>query len=422
MNSPHHRTLAARWLASGKFTPEWLLDHLPTQIKVKVSTASPSFMYAEGAQQHLLQDDAATSFLQTMSPHDMLEQMKHQETTTPPQWSYYTGKCSDLSHQLLQAVPDWEQLRVEPSLSAAFGNPEAPSIWIGGPGTSTTCHYDVMDNVFVQLHGRKKFRLWGPEAFKDVHVFPDVHPRARKSQLGNVKELVQAIAPREEIVLEPGDTLHLPAFTFHQVEALDVSLSINVFSVCRTQMHGGRILAAPVPLVVSSLETMATEDSVDSTTERASAQLLRVMEHVLLPVFGIEMPPVEYITQHLLDTRHRSLVGSDSDSSGSDSGTRGKQDGAQRVGRQRGNVGLAATFTSELDMHRVEELKMWYAEMHQDLIKSGNYRDPVEINGVRDIIVCHLLESWALQLGDGDPELVHGTLESCVERRRVSNV
>ena len=36
-------------------------------------------------------------------------------------------------------------------------------MWIGGPGSTTQAHYDVSHNLFTQLHGSKRFRLWGPQ-------------------------------------------------------------------------------------------------------------------------------------------------------------------------------------------------------------------------------------------------------------------
>ena len=54
---------------------------------------------------------------------------------------------------------------------------------MGGRGSSTQAHYDVAHNVFVQLHGEKRFELRPPSAHRSLHVFPDAHPRARKSQV-----------------------------------------------------------------------------------------------------------------------------------------------------------------------------------------------------------------------------------------------
>ena len=68
-----------------------------------------------------------------------------------------------------------------------------------------------------------------------------------------------------------------------------------------------------------------------------------------------------------------------------------------------------------LDQHRIETLASWWKVMHQDMVASGHYTNPTEIDGVRDIIVSHLLESWALQLNDGKPEKVHRTIESAAK-------
>ena len=57
----------------------------------------------------------------------------------------------------------------------------APSIWMGGLGTCTQAHYDVLDNIFIQLHGEKQFHLWPPSDIMSLHFFPDAHSRSRKS-------------------------------------------------------------------------------------------------------------------------------------------------------------------------------------------------------------------------------------------------
>ena len=400
LNIPAHKAIAQHWLRSGWCTPTYLMQHLPTTLQVKRSTASPSFMYSEEKQQHLLADDPTlkTDTLIHVTPADMFQRMANQNSQhNTACWHYFTSKLADLSSTTTNfesLASDWAQLKVDPRLSAAVGNPEHPSLWIGGGGTTTTAHYDVMDNVFVQMHGRKKFTLWGPEAAADLHVFPDVHPRARKSQYDDIQTLRSCKAPRQEITLEPGDTLHLPAFTFHQVEALDdVSLSINVFSVCRTQMHGGRVLSATLPYV-------DLDASAHTGTDRGV--LFRRLAERMLVIFGIDTSLACYVKKHLL-SRHRTLNGGNGveqeDSGGSD-------------GRGGSSVRQVA-----FDERSLYTLETHWKEMHKDMVESNNYTNPLEIEGVRDIVVSHLLESFALQLNDGNPKLVHATLEtSCVTR------
>ena len=57
------------------------------------------------------------------------------------------------------------------------------SLWLGGPGITTQCHYDAPLNLFAQLFGQKRFWLWPPSAAWQAHLYPELHPRARKSQV-----------------------------------------------------------------------------------------------------------------------------------------------------------------------------------------------------------------------------------------------
>lgn len=100
---------------------------------------------------------------------------------------------------------------------------------ISSHGIQIWTHYDTMDNILIQIRGRKRVVLFPPnDALKmylsgdksrviDVHapdtnVFPDFYK-----------------AERYEVTLEPGDILFIPALWFHNTEALGFSVSVNVF-------------------------------------------------------------------------------------------------------------------------------------------------------------------------------------------------
>ena len=75
-----------------------------------------------------------------------------------------------------------------------------------------------------------------------MHVFPDAHPRARKAQVdvdapdAAVFPLSEALGPPDvDVVLEPGDAVAIPAFSFHHCEALDASASVNAFFPAETR-------------------------------------------------------------------------------------------------------------------------------------------------------------------------------------------
>lgn len=141
------------------------------------------------------------------------------------------------------------------------------SVWLGGCGSATQAHYDVMNNCFLQMHGRKRFRCWPPTAHVDMCVFPDAHPRARKSRLVIDDALASGSLspPAVDLTLAPGDALFIPAFWFHHVEVIDdpsssagVSVSLNVFSQAALTASVGRMLArAPPPLAKGEFAAFA---------------------------------------------------------------------------------------------------------------------------------------------------------------------
>ena len=90
-------------------------------------------------------------------------------------------------------------------------------LWISTPGTSTHFHFDQDHNFFAQIVGRKRFTLIPASRFRDMHLFPRLHPLWHKSQVHkrcpNLKRLSK-FADYESVnalraVLEPGDVLYV---------------------------------------------------------------------------------------------------------------------------------------------------------------------------------------------------------------------
>jgi hypothetical protein len=106
-------------------------------------------------------------------------------------------------------------------------------LWIGPGGTFTPLHHDLTNNLILQIVGRKQIVLASPaetgRLYNDQHVFSrigdvmapgfdwDRYPMAR-----TVKWHV--------IDLEPGDALFIPIGWWHQVRALDFSISMTCTS------------------------------------------------------------------------------------------------------------------------------------------------------------------------------------------------
>ena len=100
---------------------------------------------------------------------------------------------------------------------------------VSSPGIQLWTHYDVMDNIYLQIVGHKRAILWPPnEAFKlyldgDKSKVVDVD----NPDLEQFPEFPNA--QRYEVSLQPGDVLFIPAFWFHNMTALDFGMAVNTF-------------------------------------------------------------------------------------------------------------------------------------------------------------------------------------------------
>jgi ribosomal protein L16 Arg81 hydroxylase len=101
-------------------------------------------------------------------------------------------------------------------------------IWYGPEGNYTPLHHDRTNNMFLQVYGRKRFLLLPPNQtpylYNDREVFSPIDLRKINTKKYPLAEKVTPI----EILLEPGDTLFIPIGWWHQVESLDVSISITM--------------------------------------------------------------------------------------------------------------------------------------------------------------------------------------------------
>jgi len=116
------------------------------------------------------------------------------------------------------SLPDWVD-------RAAL--PGAALLWFGAAGTLTPLHHDTLMLMHTQVVGRKRWRLASPlqtpRLYNSRSVFSPVDLAApdwvRFPKAAGVQVL--------DVVVEPGETLFVPLGWWHQVEALDTSLSIS---------------------------------------------------------------------------------------------------------------------------------------------------------------------------------------------------
>lgn len=130
-------------------------------------------------------------------------------------------------------------------LAASCGKFERSQLFVGTSATSgarSTLHFDQMDNLYLQLSGTKRFRLYEPTEAGHLYAWPCHHPNDRRTQVDLARAEAEpahaasafprlAQARCREVVLHPGELLFLPAYWWHEVTTLDVpdgTLNVSV--------------------------------------------------------------------------------------------------------------------------------------------------------------------------------------------------
>jgi len=230
------------------------------------------------------------------------------------------------------------------TVSKRLLDPRGPSLWMGSTGSVTQAHYDVADNIIVQLWGTKRIRIYSPTVAPQMHVFPDAHAKARKSQVyweqegdndkGNPVNLKrfplfqQLSPPILDCILEPGDALYIPAFWFHHVENgynsniinddndddddddddddgpcrenPTPSVSLNMFAFSESMMVAQDVFAAGCRPFGKTITAAGNDDTNNDTV--VVVRLLRLLAWDLCKELTLD--PVTIIRTHLLDARY----------------------------------------------------------------------------------------------------------------------
>ena len=86
--------------------------------------------------------------------------------------------------------------------------------------------------MFMQLEGTKRFRLSAPNDILAMQPFPTVHPHARQAQKPYDAPASQANSHRIiEAEIGPGEVLWLPAYWYHEVQAVSPTVSMSIHAM-----------------------------------------------------------------------------------------------------------------------------------------------------------------------------------------------
>ncbi|XP_019618013.1 PREDICTED: tRNA wybutosine-synthesizing protein 5-like [Branchiostoma belcheri] len=100
---------------------------------------------------------------------------------------------------------------------------------IGSPSVQLWTHYDIMDNLLIQVSGRKRVVLFSPRDATHLYLTGD---KSAVLDLENpdLERFPQFSQARPyTCTLQPGDILFLPALWFHNVVSLDFGVAVNIF-------------------------------------------------------------------------------------------------------------------------------------------------------------------------------------------------
>jgi len=268
---------------------------------------------------------------------------------------------------------------------------------MGTSGSGTQCHYDVANNIIVQLYGTKRIRCYPPSmGVYNLHVFPDNHPKARKSQvdfdydtqkhnknddmINRFPHYYQHIPqPALDVTLQPGDALQIPAFWFHHVEngyrsdiydREESSVSLNSFSLSKQMMIAQQIFQKASNPMGRSIN----KDQVPAILRALGITLLQKLDIDEITT-GKEM---DFIQTYLLEARYAPfniMIG--------DSDTTSKQ--------------VQHALTNE----QIQTINTCIEKIIPDfhlLIQGDVEGDDQDGTGIALLVALHLFELWAVEL------------------------
>jgi hypothetical protein len=115
-------------------------------------------------------------------------------------------------------------------------NVKEMNFWFSQQYNQTILHFDLLDNFLVQIYGKKKIRLFSPD--DSSYLYPTIttaYDKPRLSKICNLDDVDFDKFPDfihahcYEGIIMPSDIIYIPAGWWHEVQSLDISLSVNFF-------------------------------------------------------------------------------------------------------------------------------------------------------------------------------------------------
>lgn len=195
----------------------------------------------------------------------------------PGETYYLYGKS-----YLLDAVPALRGDLRTPACLAGIPEP-FQRLWISTPGCVTPLHYDLSNGFLCQVRGTKQVWLFDPAQIDCLYPrgkqFPGLDNFERQSQVDIQHPDYEAFpelrrAAALECTLREGDTLFIPSNWWHEVETLELSLSVQL-------AFAGGTVTSELAVLSDLFKTKKPEDLMTSPQVQRLLQDPTMMQAVL---------------------------------------------------------------------------------------------------------------------------------------------
>ena len=207
------------WDAIGKWSPDYLASARPAKLVTVAVSSETQFNYDPNRGV----GEEASRYRYTEM--DLLHAVSAICRNGPGPEHYYL---------MQRSIPDEFPELLQDIKTPAWINDQRPAInlWFGSAGNVTPLHYDHTNNFFAQVYGRKHLTLFDPMQTDLLYPYPLESPASHVSFIDLEQPDLEKYPKFRETrtlagVIEPGELLYLPAYWWHHVRSLQISISVN---------------------------------------------------------------------------------------------------------------------------------------------------------------------------------------------------
>ena len=224
----HRKPCILKGLDIGECNSKWNVEYLSAHAGTKTATVhvseSPKMNFV--AKNYVYRKLPFNEVIKRSS-----EQNHDEYFLSPSEFYYFRSLGEDVRRQPSDISKQWPEIYEDINLPNFFPSEKFFSsvFRIASAGMQLWTHYDVMDNLLVQITGHKKVILFPPSDATNLYlegdksVVVDVENPDLK-RFPNFSNVIKYMC-----ILKPGDILFIPALWFHNVTAIDFGIAVNVF-------------------------------------------------------------------------------------------------------------------------------------------------------------------------------------------------